>query len=140
MRRQRRRDERGAITVWLVLSSLLMVTVIGITVDLGGLLHAQQRARSIASQAARAAAERVTANAMTGATPTVDPTQARAAARAHLGAAGIQGTVTLSAGGTRVTVDVITHYTPLFLGAAGELTVTGTSTAQLTRAVDGTER
>lgn len=139
---RRGRDERGTVTVWLTLSSVLMVTIIGITVDFGGYLHAQQRARTIASQAARTGGEQISATAVTGARPTVDPIQARNAARAYLRAVDVQGTVTITAGGTRLAVETTVHYTPLFLGVAGvgELTATGTSTAQLTRFALGEER
>lgn len=137
-----RRDERGSVTTWLVLASLLMVTMIGITVDLGGQLHAKQRAHTVAAQAARTAAEQISADAMTGAAPRLDAAEARAAAGAYLRAAGVTGTVTIGGGGTRVTVDVTDTYAPVFLGSigVGPLTVTASSTAQLTRALDGSQR
>ena len=136
-----RPDERGAVTVWLVLASILMVAVIGITVDLGGQLHAKQRAHTIAAQAARTGAEQITADAMTGATPKLDTGQARAAAVAYLRAAGVTGTATIN-GGTRVTVNVTDTYTPVFLTSIGigPLTVTASSTAQLTPALEGSPR
>lgn len=138
---KRQRDERGAVTVWLAGASVLMVTVIGISVDLGGQVHAKERAHTIAAQAARTGAEQITADAMTGATPRLDVGRARQAATAYLRAAGVQGTVTIS-GGTRVTVDVTDTYEPLFLRSVGvgPLTVTARSTAELKRALDGTER
>ena len=49
-------DERGMVTVWGVLITLVLILVIGITVDLTGQVNAQQRAHDIAQQAARAAA------------------------------------------------------------------------------------
>ncbi len=138
---KRQRDQRGAVTVWLAGASVLMVTVIGISVDLGGQVHAKERAHTIAAQAARTGAEQITADAMTGATPRLDVGKARQAATAYLRAAGVQGTVTIS-GGTRVTVDVTDTYEPLFLRSVGvgPLTVTARSTAELKRALDGTER
>lgn len=137
----RQRDERGAVTVWLAGASVLMVTVIGIAVDLGGQVHAKERAHTIAAQAARTGAEQITADAMTGATPKLDVGKARQAAHAYLRAADVQGTVSVS-GGVRVTVTVTDSYTPLFLRSLGigPLTVTVNSTAELKRALDGTER
>ena len=34
------RDERGSITVWLALSSFVMIFLVGLAVDLGGQVHA----------------------------------------------------------------------------------------------------
>lgn len=137
----RHRNERGAVTVWLVGASVLMVSIIGITVDLGGQLHARERAHSIAAQAARAGAEQITADAMLGTKPKLDVSSARTAANAYLRAAGVDGTVSVS-GGIRVTVTVVDTYQPLFLGSigVGTLTVSASSTAELKRALDGSER
>ena len=137
----RHRDERGAVTVWLAGTSVLMVSVIGITVDLGGQIHAKERAHTIAAQAARTGAEQITADAMLGTTPTLDVSQARTAASAYLRAAGVDGSVSVS-GGVRVTVTVVDTYQPLFLGSigVGPLTVSASSTAELKRAQNGSER
>ncbi len=137
----RLRDERGAVTVWLAGASVLMVSIIGITVDLGGQLHAKERAHTIAAQAARTGAEQITADAMLGMKPELDVGRARTAANAYLRAAGVSGTVSVS-GGIRVTVAVVDTYQPLFLGSigVGTLTVSASSTAELKRALDGSER
>jgi Flp pilus assembly protein TadG len=137
----RHRDERGAVTVWLAGASVLMVSVIGTTVDLGGQLHAKERAHTIAAQAARTGAEQITADAMLGTKPTLDVGQARTAASAYLRAAGVDGTVSVS-DGIRVTVTVLDTYQPLFLGSigVGPLTVSASSTAELKRAQNGSER
>jgi len=137
----RTRDERGAVTVWLAGASVLMVSIIGITVDLGGQLHAKERAHTIAAQAARTGAEQITADAMLGTKPKLDVGKARTAANAYLRAAGVNGTVSVS-GGVRVTVTVVDTYQPLFLGSigVGTLTVSASSTAELKRALDGSER
>ncbi len=82
------RNERGAVTVWLAGASVLMVSIIGITVDLGGQLHAKERAHTIAAQAARTGAEQITADAMLGTKPRLDVGRARTAANAYLRAAG----------------------------------------------------
>ena len=137
----RTRDERGAVTVWLAGASVLMVSVIGITVDLGGQLHAKERAHTIAAQAARTGAEQITADAMLGTKPKLDVGRARTAAYSHLRVAGVDGTVSVS-GGIRVTVTVVDTYQPIFLGSigVGTLTVSASSTAELKRALDGSER
>ena len=137
----RHRDERGAVTVRLAGASVLMVSDNGITVDLGGQLHAKERARTVAAQAARTGAEQITADAMLGTKPKLDVGRARTAANAYLRASGVDGTVSVS-DGVRVTVTVVDTYQPLFLGSigVGPLTVSASSTAELKRAQNGSER
>lgn len=136
------RDERGSVSVWLALTTLALVISIGIAVDLSGHVHAQQRARNIAAQAARTGAQEVTASdAIRGHTPRVDSTAAHRAAATYLSRAGVTGTVTVRAGGY-LDVTVTDSYTPMFLTSlgVGTLTVTGESTARLVRAVQGAEQ
>src|SRR3546814_18723211 len=52
-----RRDQRGSVTVWLALSSFVMIFLVGLAVDLGGQVHAHERAHDVAAQAARAGGE-----------------------------------------------------------------------------------
>lgn len=140
--RRRRRDERGSVSVWLALAAFAMVVCVGIAVDLGGHVHAQQRARNIAAQAARSAGEELAAaQAVRGQTPTVDVAAAKRAASAYLAQAGVTGSVSVRSGNV-LDVTVTDSYTPMFLTSVGvgTLTVTGHSTARLVRAVQGTER
>ena len=137
-----RYDERGSVSVWLALAAVAMVLCVGIAVDLGGHVHAQQRAHQLAAQAARTAGEEVAAaQAIRGHTPKVDTAAAERAAGAYLARAGVSGTVTVRAGYV-LHVQVTDTYTPTFLSSIGigSLTVTGESTARLVRAVGGTER
>lgn len=138
----RNRDERGSISLWLALASVAMVLCVGLAVDLGGHTHAAQRAHDLAAQAARTAGEQVAAvQAIRGNTPQVDATAARAAAQQYLTRAGVTGSVAIQPGG-RIAVTVTDSYDPIFLTTLGigRLPVTGTATARLVRAVDGTER
>ena len=133
---------RGSVTVWLALTSVVMIICVGIAVDLGGQVTAQQRARDIAAQAARTAGEQVAvADAVRGETPRVDTAAAKAAARTFLDRAGVTGTVSIEHGNV-LTVHVTDTFRPLFLSMVGigTLRVSGSSTARLVRAVDGTER
>ncbi|MBK8462874.1 MAG: pilus assembly protein [Nigerium sp.] len=135
-------DERGSVSVWLALATVAMTLCVGIAVDLGGHVHAQQRAHALAAQAARTAGEEVAvAEAVRGETPTVDTAAARRAANSYLARAGVTGRVSVRAGNV-LHVQVTDHYTPVFLGSigVGTLTVSGESTARLVRAVNGTER
>lgn len=141
-RTRRLHDERGSVSVWLALAAVALVLCVGIAVDLGGQVHAQQRARGIAAQAARTAGEEVAAaQAIRGQTPTVDVAAAKRAASAYLAQAGVNGNVTVRSGNV-LDVTVTDTYAPMFLSSigVGTLTVTGHSSARLVRAVQGTER
>lgn len=137
----RRGGERGSATIWMALSVFAFMMIVGLAVDLGGQLHAVQRANDVAAEAARTGAQQADPGpAMRGQRPTLNPAQATTAALAHLHAAGYTGTATTSADHLHVTVTG--HYTPLFLGSIGigDLNVTGHGQARLARAQNGAER
>ena len=138
----RHHNERGTVTVWGVLIALVLLLVIGITVDLTGQVNAQQRAHDLAQQAGRTAANHVQAKqVMHGQTPQIDTAAARTAASAYLRAAGVEGTVSIS-GPTTLSVHVTVVYQPKFLGTAGigPKTVSGDATIELSRVVNGAPR
>lgn len=135
------RNERGSITVWLALSSFVMIFLVGLAVDLGGQVHAHERAHDLAAQAARAGGEEVEGGgAIQGHDLAISPA-ARAAAERYLDAAGVSGTVAITNGNT-ITVTVHDSYDPRFLGLVGinHLDVTGTATAHLIRTLGGNPR
>src|SRR3954468_14077420 len=112
MRRQY--DERASITVWLALSSFVMMFLVGLAVDLGGQVHAHERAHDLAAQAARAGGEEVEGGtAIQGRELIVNPVAARAAAERYLDAAGVSGTVEITNGDT-ITVTVHDSYDAQF--------------------------
>ena len=134
-------DERGSVTIWLALTTFVMMMLVGLAVDLGGQVHAQQRAHDLAAQAARTGGQRVqAAPAIQGHYLRVDHAAARGAAQQYLEAAGVSGTVDVS--DDTMTVTVTDTYRPRFLSLLGlnRLQVTGTATARLIRSVGGTER
>ena len=138
----RRHDERGSITVWLALASFVMIFLVGLAVDLGGQVHAHERAYDVAAQAARAGGEEVEgAAAIQGRQLTIDPAAAHAAAQRYLDVAGVDGTVSIHNGNT-ITVTVHDRYDPQFLGLIGinRLDVTGTATARLIRTIGGSQQ
>ena len=138
----RQRDERGSITVWLALSSFLMIFLVGLAVDLGGQVHAHERAHDLAAQAARASGEQVEGGpAIQGHDLAISPAAARAAAESYLDAAGVSGNVAITNGNT-IIVTVHDSYDPRFLGLLGinRLDVTGTATARLIRTLGGNQR
>jgi Flp pilus assembly protein TadG len=139
---RRVRDERGSISIWLVTATFVMMMLVGLAVDLGGQVHAKQRAHDLAAQAARAGGEQVqAAPAIEGHYLAVDTTAARTAAEDYLTAAGLTGTVTIT-GGDTITVHVTDVYQPKFLSfiGVGDLTVTGEASARLVRSLGGSER
>ena len=136
------RDERGSVSVWLVTSSFVMVVLVGLAVDLGGQVHAQQRAHDLAAQAARTGGQRVQAGpAIEGDHVSVDTGAARSAAREYLRASGVTGTVSTADGDT-ITVTVAETYQTRFLGLIGinRLPVTGGASARLVRSLGDTEQ
>lgn len=138
----RPRDERGSISLWLVTASFVMIVLVSLAVDLGGQVHAQQRAHDVAAEAARAGGQQVqAAPAIEGHYLAIDTAAARAAAQDYLAAANVEGSVTIT-GGDTITVDVTDTYSPTFLSfiGVGDLTVTGEASARLIRSLGGTER
>lgn len=137
-----RRSERGSVSVWLALSSFVMVVLVGLAVDLGGQVHAQQRAHDLAAQAARAGGEQVEGGpAIQGQALAISSQAARVAAQQYLSAAGVTGTVVVTSG-TTITVTVQDSYVPRFLGLIGidRLDVTSTANARLVRTLGGSEQ
>ena len=134
--------ERGSVSIWLATASLVMIILVGLAVDLGGQVHAQQRARDIAAQAARVGGEQVLAGpAIRGQGVQSDTAAAKSAARDYLAAADVSGSVTIQEGGTLV-VNTTDTYQTTFLSIIGlnRMTVTGHASARIVRAVGGEER
>jgi len=136
------RDERGAISVWFATASLVMIILVGMAVDLGGKVHTQQRARSVAAQAARTGAQQLQgATAVRGEDLRVDIAAAKSAAQDYLRAAGVNGTATVTGGDTLV-VTTTDSYDSKFLGIIGldSMQVTGEASARLIRSEGGIEQ
>lgn len=135
--------DRGSVTIWLALASFAMIVLVGLAVDLSGQVYAQQRAQDVARQAARVAGQQVDpSQAVHGTTAQADTVQAVAAARVYLTSAGVEGSVTVSDGGTSVRVTTTATYQTKFLSIIGiqTLQVSGSSDAQIVRVVNGTRR
>ncbi|EGD43994.1 putative membrane protein [Nocardioidaceae bacterium Broad-1] len=140
--KQRTHDERGSVSTWLVTASLVMAMLVGLAVDLGGQIHAQQRAHDLAAQAARVGGEQLqAAPAIQGRYVAVDTAAARRAATSYLRSAGVSGSVAVRTGDT-VAVTVRDTYETRFLGIIGisRVRVTGTATAHPVRSLGGTPR
>lgn len=137
--------DRGSITVWAAVTTVTMIVLVGLVVDIGGHVRAQQRAHDLAAQAARAGGQQIQApDALLGDTPELDTARAVAAAQTYLTAAegeGISGNAQVTGGDTLVVRTRASH-TPVFLGIVGvrSLAVTGEARARLTRSVGGVEQ
>jgi hypothetical protein len=117
--------------------------MVGLAVDLTGQVHAQQHARTVAAQAARAGGQELNApRAVRGLEVRANPRAAAQAARAYLAASDVDGSVSVQGAGTRLVVTTSDTYSTRFLSIIGlrGMTVTGTAEARLARVVQGGER
>ncbi|ACZ32424.1 TadE family protein (plasmid) [Xylanimonas cellulosilytica DSM 15894] len=145
MRRLRERlardPERGSASAWAAVTTIAMFLFVGIAVDFGGQLHAQQQARDVATQAARAGGQQINApQAIRGQGVTAQPGDAYSAAASYLAGSGVSGSVQVA--GARVIVDTSATYNTKFLSIIGinTLPATGHAEARIARAVGGVEQ
>ena len=126
------REESGALSLFVALSAVALLVVIGLVIDGGGRLRALENADAVAQEAARAAGQAIDQQAaLKGQGFTVDPAKAEAAGQQYLAASNARGTVVATA--QTVTVDVYGDYhtTILALIGLGDLTVHGHGSATL---------
>ena len=136
-----RRCDGGSVSLWAAVAAFAMIVMVGIAVDFGGQAVAEQRARTVAAQAARAAGQQLQPDTITRAgQPVTDTSHAVAAATSFLTQAGQTGTATVT--GNTITVTVTGRYECVFLSILGisSLPVTGTSTAEVVRVYEGSRR
>jgi hypothetical protein len=134
--------ERGSVSSWLVTSTFVMIIGVGIAVDLTGQVHAQQHARDVAFQAARAGGQQLQGgSAIRGEGLRADARQAAIAAQTYLAASDMTGTVSVP-GGDRVVVRTSDVYETQFLSFIGltSMRVSGEGEARVVRAVGGVEQ
>lgn len=137
------RRDKGSVTIWLALASLVMIVLVGVAVDLSGQVYAQQHARDIAAQAARTAGQQIDASrGVRGMGAQTNTAQAMAAAKSYIAAAEMEGDATVTGGGTTITVRVVDFYETKFLSIIGltSLRVTGSAETRVVRVVGGVER
>lgn len=140
IRTLRTTTERGSVSIWLATASFAMAMLVGVVVDLTGQVHAQQRARDVAAQAARVAGQQLSAPvAIRGQGARVNTAQAVAAAQAYLNASDVSGTASIT-NGTTVVVSTAATYNTKVLSIIGlrSMRVTGHAEARIVRVVEGT--
>jgi Flp pilus assembly protein TadG len=136
-RLDRLRNERGSITLMLVILFPMLLALAGLVLDGGAKLRATEHATAIAQEAARAGAGAVNQSAAyaTGAF-TVSPVQAVAAARAYLAHYSYPATVTVT-GQDTISVRVTITQPTAVMSIVGirAMTVAGRATARLVTSV-----
>lgn len=132
------RDERGSIAVWAATVIPAFVIIVGLGVDFAGHAAAEQSARAVAAEAARAGGQYL--HAGPGARPEPNTVMARQAATSYVEASDLAGTVTMEGG--IITVRVTGSYETLFLGIMGvnELPINGEGAASVQTVVEGAPR
>lgn len=133
----RRARDRGEINILAAGMVPALIIAIGLVVDGGGRLHAEDEAEYAADQAARAAAQQIRIDrAQMGLPPEVDPARATQAAADTLGALGVQGGLT-GVNGATVTVGTQVTYKTTFLTLIGisSLRVTADAEARAVRGI-----
>ena len=127
----------GSVSLMLVVAVLALLIAVGLVVDGGQKLRSTQRVDDAAAEAARAAVLSVQpGSTVRGLRPRTDNAAAVRAAQEYLSAAGVAGSVQVSAG--RVQVATTSTFTPSFLSliGLGPQTVTGQADARLARGVE----
>lgn len=125
------RDETGALSVWVVLTTATaFLAILGLVADGGRVLNTRAALDRAAAQAARAGADQLSAAGIRNGTNDVSPSAAIAAASNYLTTLGLHGTVTVN--GQTVTVTVHQAVQPQILGTFGipTINVTETESAQ----------
>lgn len=132
--------DRGAVTLFLVIAALGLLSLVGLVVDGGAKVRAVQRADRLAAEAARAAGQAIDVRAvLAGQAIRVDRRAAVAAARQYLEDAGGHGTVEVSGAGRGLTVTTTATVPTVLLGLIGvdEFTVTGRAEVVLVHSEGG---
>jgi Flp pilus assembly protein TadG len=143
-RRDRKRDERGSFTIFVVLWSLVIVMVAALVIDVGLAISQRERAADLANQAARAEAQDLSTVVLRQSGETeiqddgcqeADAYLKAAESSIHYGSATIDSCILnppVPAPGNSVTVTVSLTYSPFVFDLfSGTVTVveTGTATA-----------
>jgi hypothetical protein len=121
--------DHGAISAFVVLAMVAILALLGLVVDGGRALTAQEAATVEAEQAARAGAGGVSVGALRSGQVALDPQVAIAHAEAYTVAAGHPGTATVSGGVVTVTISYRLPTTMLGMVGISSLPVSATASA-----------
>ena len=124
-------DERGAVTVFVVVFTTTLLLIAGLVIDGGYLLAARRQAINEAEAAARAGAQAISIDVLRADGPvTINAADAQRRALAYLAGSGHDATVDVSGDTVRVEVSFSKPLAILGLAALGHVTVRGTGEAQ----------
>lgn len=132
--------DRGSVSIFIAISVVGLLLIVGLVADGGLKVRAVQQADALAAEAARAAGQVIDAPAAVGGTAVrVDRQGASDAAHTFLAAAGVPGTVNISPGGQAIEVAVTITRPTAFLSLIGitQVSVTGHASVSLVHAVTG---
>lgn len=114
----RARGETGVASIWaLAVTAGAFTVLLGLVVDGGNVIEARVKASHVAEQAARLAADQLSAGSVRNGGDAVNPGAAGESARQYLRAAGMSGTVRVD--GDNVTVTVHGRSEAKVLGVLG---------------------
>lgn len=110
----------GSVTIFVVVSVVGLLALVGLVVDGGAKVRAVQRADRVAAEAARAAGQAVDVRSvLEGHEVRVDHGAAVRAASQYLSAAGMPGHASVIDGGTAIAVTTTASTPTVFLGVVG---------------------
>ncbi|MFD8731451.1 hypothetical protein [Streptomyces sp. NPDC059611] len=123
------RDDRGAMSVFALVTIVALFAVAALVYDGAGKLRALTHAEGVAHEAARAGGQAIDAGkAISGGGVAVDRNAAVAAARTYLSREGVTGSVSVSEDGGSLEVTVTETYQAVLLaGASGSVTGHGSA-------------
>ncbi|WP_347350376.1 hypothetical protein [Intrasporangium sp.] len=125
--------DRGSFAIQFAVLGLTLIVLAMFSYDQGNMIMAARAATTGAQEAARAAGQHLSAQAVTGANAPVDTAKAAAAARAYLRAADLAGTVTVT--GQTIHITTSKAWTPTVFALFGATTATRAMTGQATARV-----
>ena len=115
---KRHRSDEGATELFVLVCVMAMLVALGLVVDGGGYMRAQDGAAWCAHQAARAGGQRLDMDAAQSNGTVSSGQEAAEAAAQVVSASGMTGSTTIGADGS-VTVECTTTYTTVVLGLVG---------------------
>lgn len=133
-------DDEGSVTVFVAISVLGLLMLVGLIVDGGAKLRATQRADAVAAEAARAAGQMIDLpSAVAGDGARANVAEAVAAAARYLDMVGAGGQVTVSDDGQHILVTATLESPSVFLAVVGipTLSVSGKAEVRLVHAASG---
>lgn len=134
--------ETGSVNVMAPIMAIALAIILGLVWDASGQMNAQQRAHTVAAQAARAAGQQLeNPTAVRGNAAIADPYAAARAANTFISSAGMTGGAQVI-GGDTIVVDTSSTYNTRFLTIIGisHLPVSGHAEARIARTFGGVEQ